>query len=268
LKRFGDRVTIVTGAGSGIGRETARRLAAEGAMVVVADRDGDGAEAVADEISAGGGTAIATRTDVSVAADVAAMAAAARAAFGPVDLLVNNAAIGQGDDVLAIDEATWDEELAVDLKAAFLCAKAALPDMIERRRGAIVNVATVNALAALGLEAYSAAKAGLVSLTRSLAVRYGRYGVRANAVAPGTVRTPIWRERLEKDPQVFEKLAPWYPLGRVGEPEDVAHAVLFLASDEAAWITGVVLRVDGGLLAGNYRMSRELQAEFDDDEGP
>jgi meso-butanediol dehydrogenase/(S,S)-butanediol dehydrogenase/diacetyl reductase len=265
LKRFGDQVAIVTGAGSGIGRETARRLAVEGALVVVADRDGDGAEAVADEIAAAGGTAIATRTDVSVTAEVAAMTAAARASFGPVDVLVNNAAIAQGDDVLAIDEATWDEELAVDLKAAFLCAKEALPDMIERRRGAIVNIATVNALSALGQEAYSAAKAGLVSLTRSLAVRYGRYGVRANAVAPGTVRTAIWRRRLEKDPEVFEKLAPWYPLGRVGEPEDVAHAVLFLASDEAAWITGVVLRVDGGLLAGNYRMSRELQAEFDDD---
>jgi meso-butanediol dehydrogenase/(S,S)-butanediol dehydrogenase/diacetyl reductase len=265
LSRFDDRVTIVTGAGSGIGRETARRLAAEGALVVVADRAGDRADEVAREIAAAGGTAIATRTDVSVAGQVEAMGAAARTSFGPVDLLVNNAAIARGDDVLSIDEATWDEELAVDLKAAYLCAKEALPDMIERRRGAIVNVATVNAFSALGYEAYSAAKAGLVSLTRSLAVRYGRYGVRANAVAPGTVRTAVWRERLEKDPQVFEKLAPWYPLGRVGEPEDVAHAVLFLASDEAAWITGAVLRVDGGLLAGSYRMSRELQAEFDDD---
>jgi NAD(P)-dependent dehydrogenase (short-subunit alcohol dehydrogenase family) len=265
VKRFADRVAIVTGAGSGIGRETAHRLAAEGARVVVADRDGERAGEVAHEIAAAGGTAIATRTDVSVAGEVAAMAATARESLGPVDLLVNNAAIARGDDLLAIDEATWDEELAVDLKAAFLCAREVLPDMIERRRGAIVNVTTVNALSALGYEAYSAAKAGLVSLTRSLAVRYGRYGVRANAVAPGTVRTAIWRERLEKDPQVFEKLAPWYPLGRVGEPEDIAPAILFLASDEAAWITGVVLPVDGGLLAGNYRMSRDLQAEFGED---
>jgi NAD(P)-dependent dehydrogenase (short-subunit alcohol dehydrogenase family) len=259
LRRFDGRVAIVTGAGSGIGRETARQLAAEGARVVVADRAGDRADEVAREIGA-----IGVRADVSVAEDVAAMAAAARDSFGPVDLLVNNAGFARGDDVLAIDEATWDEELAVDLKAAYLCARETLPDMIERRGGAIVNVATVNALAALGNEAYSAAKAGLVSLTQSLAVRYGRYGVRANAVAPGTVRTSAWRERLEKEPQVFEKLAAWYPLGRVGEPEDVAHAILFLASDAAAWITGVVLRVDGGLLAGSYRMSRELQAEFDD----
>jgi meso-butanediol dehydrogenase/(S,S)-butanediol dehydrogenase/diacetyl reductase len=264
LSRFADRVAIVTGAGSGIGREIARRLAAEGARVVVADRVADRAEEVAREIAAGGGQAIATRTDVSAASEVAAMARAAREAFGPVDVLVNNAAIARGDDLLQIDEATWDEELAVDLKGAYLCAREALPAMIERRRGAIVNVATVNALSALGNDAYSAAKAGLVSLTRSLAVRYGRHGVRANAVAPGTIRTPVWRERLEKDPLVFEKLAEWYPLGRVGEPEDVANAVLFLASDEAAWITGVVLRVDGGLLAGSYRMSRELQAEFGD----
>ena len=265
MKRFDDRVTIVTGAGSGIGRETARRLAAEGAQVMVADRDGERAGEVAHEIAAAGGTAIATRTDVSVAGEVAAMAATARESLGPIDLLVNNAAIARGDDVLAIDEATWDEELAVDLKGAYLCAKEALPDMIERRRGAIVNVATVNAFSALGHEAYSAAKAGLVSLTRSLAVRYGRFGVRANAVAPGTIRTAVWRERLEKDPQIFEKLAPWYPLGRVGDPEDIAPAILFLASDEAAWITGVVLPVDGGLLAGNYRMSRDLQAEFGED---
>jgi meso-butanediol dehydrogenase/(S,S)-butanediol dehydrogenase/diacetyl reductase len=265
VRRFADRVAIVTGAGSGIGRETAHRLAAEGALVVVADRAGERADEVAREIAAAGAKAIATRTDVSVAEEVAAMAATAREAFGPVDILVNNAAIGRGDDVLEIDEATWDEELAVDLKAPYLCAREVLPNMIDRRRGAIVNVATVNALSALGQEAYSAAKAGLISLTQGLAVRYGRYGVRANAVAPGTVRTAIWRERLEKDPQVFEKLAPWYPLGRVGEPEDIAPAILFLASDEAAWITGVVLPVDGGLLAGNYRMSRDLQAEFGED---
>jgi NAD(P)-dependent dehydrogenase (short-subunit alcohol dehydrogenase family) len=260
--RFADRVAIVTGAGSGIGREIARRLAAEGARVVVADRVGERAEEVTRELAAAGGQALASRTDVSVAEEVATMVAAARESFGAVDVLVNNAAIARGDDVLEIDEATWDEELAVDLRAAFLCAREVLPDMIERRRGAMVNVATVNALSALGHEAYSAAKAGLISLTQSLAVRYGRHGVRANAVAPGTVRTPVWRKRLEQDPQVFEKLAAWYPLGRVGEPEDVAKAVLFLASDEAAWITGVVLRVDGGLLAGSYRMSRELQGEF------
>jgi len=154
----------------------------------------------------------------------------------------------------------------VNLKGAFLCSKAVLPAMIERRSGVIVNVSSVNGLAFFGDEAYSAAKAGMISLTQGIAVRYGRFGVRCVAVAPGTIRTPIWQDRVEKEPAIFERLAKWYPLGRVGEPEDVASAVLFLASSEASWITGTVLRVDGGLLAGSYRMTRELAADFSEDE--
>jgi meso-butanediol dehydrogenase/(S,S)-butanediol dehydrogenase/diacetyl reductase len=123
----------------------------------------------------------------------------------------------------------------------------------------------VNALAYYGNEAYSAAKAGIISLTRSLAVRYGPLGIRANAIAPGTLRTPAWEERRQKDPDVFERLAKWYPVGRVGEPEDVVGAALFLASDEAAWISGAVLPVDGGLTAGNMQMVREMMTESGDE---
>ena len=147
------------------------------------------------------------------------------------------------------------------LKSVFLCSKAVLPSMIERHAGVIVNIASVNGLSALGNEAYSAAKAGMINLTQGIAVRYGGYGIRCNAIAPGTIRTPIWQERVDRDPVVFERLVKWYPLGRVGEPDDIANAAMFLASDEAAWITGTVLRVDGGLLAGNYRMTRELLAQ-------
>ena len=136
--------------------------------------------------------------------------------------------------------------------------------MIENRSGVILNISTVNALAYYGNEAYSAAKAGLLSLTRSLAARYGPSGVRANAIAPGTLRTAAWEERMQRDPDVFERLAKWYPLGRVGEPEDVAGAALFLASDEAAWISGAVLPVDGGLTVGNLQMVREIINEPDD----
>ena len=121
-------------------------------------------------------------------------------------------------------------------------------------------------MAYFGEEAYSAAKAGVINLTQSLAVRYGQQGIRANAIAPGTIRTPIWEKQLRKAPELFERLAKWYPLGRIGEPEDVAHAALFLASDEASWITGTVLRVDGGLLAGNNVMTHELMAEFQEQE--
>jgi meso-butanediol dehydrogenase / (S,S)-butanediol dehydrogenase / diacetyl reductase len=139
-----------------------------------------------------------------------------------------------------------------------------LPEMTENRSGVILNISSVNALAYFGNEAYSAAKAGILSLTRSLAVRYGPSGVRVNAIAPGTLKTPAWEQRQQKDPDVFERVARWYPLGRIGDPEDVAGAALFLASDEAAWISGAVLPVDGGLTAGNMKMVQEILNESDD----
>ena len=186
------------------------------------------------------------------------------AAFGRIDILVNNAGASQGDDILTFDEATWDWNLAVVLKSVYLCSRAVLPQMIERRSGAIVNISSVNGIVGLGEEAYSAAKAGMNVLTKNMAVKYGRFGIRVNAICPGTIRTPIWGPRLEKDPLIFEKLAKWYPLGRVGEPEDIANAALFLASDEASWITGTILIVDGGLLAGSYRMTLELEGKSEE----
>lgn len=259
--RFRDRVVIVTGGGSGIGRVIAHRFAAEGARMAVVDWLSDRAEAVSSEIIDRGGRAIAVHADVSSGPDVESMAEVVASRLGPADVLVNNAAIAEGDDVLGMDEPTWERDVDVVLKSVFLCSKAVLPSMIARRSGVIVNIASVNGLSALGNEAYSAAKAGMINLTQGIAVRYGAHGVRCNAIAPGTVRTPIWEERIERDPVVFQRLVKWYPLGRVGEPDDIANAVLFLASDEASWITGTVLRVDGGLLAGNHRMTRELLAE-------
>lgn len=257
--RLADRVVVITGAGSGIGRVMAKRFAAEGAKVVVADRNGDRAAETADGI--GAGRALATTTDVTVAADVDAMVAAGEEAFGPIDVLVNNAAVCAGDDILKIDEATWDADVTGVLKSAFLCSKRVLPGMIERGGGAIVNIASVNGLGYFGNEAYSAAKAGMINLTQSIAARYGRHGIRANAIAPGSIRTPIWNERVEKEPEVFDTLVKWYPLGRLGESDDVAAAALFLASAEAAWVSGAVLRVDGGLMAGYPLMADELLVE-------
>ena len=260
--RFKDHVVIVTGSGSGIGRVMAQKFASEGAKVAVVDWKGEKAEEVAAEI---GGSAHAFRADVSRGADVKKMVKEVASKLGPVDVLVNNAAIADGDDVLKIDEPTWERDVAVVLKSVFLCSQAVLPSMIDRGRGVIVNITSVNGLSALGNEAYSAAKAGVINLTQGIAVRYGHHGIRCNAIAPGTIRTPIWQERIDRDPVVFERLVKWYPLGRVGEPEDIANAAMFLASDDAAWITGTVLTVDGGLLAGNYQMTRELLTEAKDE---
>ncbi len=256
--RLSNQVAIVTGGGSGIGRAICELFAAEGAAVVVADLIASRSQEVAQRIVDAGGRALAVTVDVASAADVDAMAAASRAAFGQVDILVNNAGMAVGDDILTFDEATWDRNLNVVLKGVYLCTRAVLPGMIERRHGAVVNIASVNGLTGLGEEAYSAAKAGVINLTQNLAVRYGPHNVRANVICPGTVQTPIWDERLREVPDIFSRLAPWYPLGRVGQAEDVAKAALFLASDDAAWITGAVLNVDGGLMAGSYRMAQDL----------
>ena len=256
--RFESKVVLVTGSGSGLGRVIAHRFAAEGAAVVVADVVGQQAATVADEIFDAGGKALARTTDVTNAADVGAMIEATQEAFGSVEILVNNAARATDADFLDLSEEAWDEDVAIALKGSFLCSQAVLADMTAKRTGVILNISSVNALAYYGNEAYSAAKAGILNLTRSLAVRYGPFGVRVNAIAPGTVRTPAWEQRRQRDPEVFERVVRWYPLGRIGEPEDVAGAALFLASDDAAWISGAVLPVDGGLTAGNMEMAREI----------
>jgi meso-butanediol dehydrogenase/(S,S)-butanediol dehydrogenase/diacetyl reductase len=262
--RFQSRVAIITGSGSGLGRVLAHRFAAEGAAVVIADVVGQRAITVADEISEAGGKSLAQTTDVTNAADVKAMVGAAREAFGSVEILINNAAKATDADFLDVSEEAWDEDVATALKGSFLCSQAVLADMTDNRSGVILNISSVNALAYFGNEAYSAAKAGILSLTRSLAVRYGPFGVRVNAIAPGTLRTPAWEQRRQKDSDIFERVARWYPLGRIGDPEDVAGAALFLASDEAAWISGAVLPVDGGLTAGNMKMAQEIIDESDD----
>jgi NAD(P)-dependent dehydrogenase (short-subunit alcohol dehydrogenase family) len=259
--RLNKKVAIITGSGSGIGRATAELFAHEGAYLVIADLIGERAQETVQHISAAGGEAVAIEMDVSKKETVEAMVAQTLEAYGRIDILVNNAARSSTDDILDIDEATWDLDLNVVLKGVFLCTQAVLTTMVAQKSGTIVNIASVNALAGLGDLAYSTGKAGVVNLTKNVAINYGRHNIRVNAICPGSVRTPIWEPQLKIDPGIFERLVKWYPLGRIGEPEDIAKAALFLASDDASWITGETLAVDGGLMAGSYRMSQELEAK-------
>ncbi|HEY0621149.1 MAG TPA: SDR family NAD(P)-dependent oxidoreductase, partial [Kribbella sp.] len=255
MQRFEGRVALVTAGAQGIGAAIARRIAAEGGSVIVTDLQDDKVAEVAAEI---GDRALPVRVDVTSRADIDAAVAAGVERFGRLDVLVNNAG---GCIINSLPEQTtvedWHRQLDLTLVGAAQCIQAALPHLIETR-GNVVTISSVNGLAAFGNVEYAAAKAGQVAMTQNFAARYGTSGVRFNVVAPGTVRTPNW----DSQPGTLEKFAKMYPLGRVGEPEDIAAAVAFLASDDAAWITGHTLPVEGGVLTGPGLLDLTPQGPF------
>lgn len=246
--RFDHRAIYVTGGGHGIGRAIALRMATEGGAVAVADIDVAAAEGVAREIVASGGTAFATSCDVTSAASVDASMAESVGRLGKLDILVNTAG-GDWDEpgFEEIGDELWARKLDVNLTGVFRCIRAALPSLVASGPGSsVVTIGSINGSIALSGYPYSAAKAGLEILTKTLAARHGHKGVRFNLVTPGTIRTRNWDGRDDD----LNRLARMYPLGRVGQPDDVAAAVAFLASDDASWITGVTLPVDGGFTTG------------------
>lgn len=257
MAEFAGKVVAITGAAGGIGQVLCRHFAGEGATIAALDKS-PAVTGLAQELAADGGEAASEVVDVSDTKAVPEAFARLEAKLGPVNVLVNNAGFSGYPILETTSPDEWKMLVDGNLNSAYVCAHAVLKSMKARRAGVIVNIGSVNALQALGDPAYSAAKAGMISLTQALAIEYGRFGIRTNIVLPGTVRTPVWDYRIEKNPEILDQLVKWYPLRRIVDPIDVARAVAFLASDAAGAITGAVLPVDCGLTAGNIQMTREI----------
>jgi len=253
--RFQDKVVVVTGAGSGIGKATALAFGREGAKVVAADVVAAAAEATAGQIKAAGGQAEPHQVDVSVGAEVERMITTTVERLGRLDVLMNNAGVAFLLPLTQVPEEEWDRLMNVNLKGVYLGCKYAIPQMIRQGKGAIVNTASIAGLRGFAtFDTYCASKGGVVQLTKALAVEFAKMGVRVNCVCPGIIDTAMLDQGVARqgmDKTAFVQLAgEGHPMGRIGRPEEVAAAVLFLASDEASFITGVALPVDGGIWAG------------------
>ncbi|HXK22475.1 MAG TPA: glucose 1-dehydrogenase [Myxococcota bacterium] len=250
--RLAGRTALITGAGSGIGRESALLFAAEGAAVLVADRDAKAGRAVCDAIGEAGGRAHFAATDVSRGDDVARAVAEAERAFGALHVLFNNAGIFPAQDGSPVDtpESVWDEVMTVNLKSVFLGCKHGIPALLRAGGGSIVNTASFVAVmgAATSQIAYTASKGGVLAMTREIAVEYARRGIRANALCPGPVDTPLLAQLLA-EPAARARRLVHVPMGRLAKAREVAQAALFLASEESAYVNGATFMVDGGITA-------------------
>jgi 3-oxoacyl-[acyl-carrier protein] reductase len=245
--RLKDRVAIVTGGGSGIGESTVLRFVDEGAKVAIVDVVPDGANRVAEAVKEKGGEALVSIANIVSKADVDKMVAATMEHFGKVDILINNAGINRDSIAKKMTEEQWDQVMDVNLKGTFLCAQAAAVPMMDQNYGRIVNTASIGALGNIGQANYAASKAGVMGLTKTLALELARYSITVNCISPGATKTPM---TAAMPPEFAEKLTKKIPLRRFAEADELANAHLFLASEESSYITGQIIFVDGGISVG------------------
>ncbi len=253
------RNVLITGACGGIGRALCAAFIQAGDRVFAQDLHADQLQVLVAEL--GAGRCHAVTADITNAQSLQHAVSAATKVWGEIAVVVANAGAAQALTLQSTTETSWKQDIDLNLNGTFNTIEAVRPAMQQAGKGNIVIIGSVNGLSAIGHPAYSVAKAGLIGYAQALAMELGKFGIRANIVCPGTVKTQAWQERVNKNPQVFEDLKKWYPLGDFATPQDIANAVLFLASDAARVITGVVLPVDGGLMAGNRVFARELTQE-------
>lgn len=247
------KTAFVTGAAGDIGRATVAQLVAHGWRVAAADVNTDGLAALASGLP--DASVIPVECDITQARSVEAAAEAARLALGGVGLLINNAGGISAPSLRTATEADWARDLDLNLTGHWRCTRAFQEEMIARRGGVIVNVASVNGLGVFGHPGYSAAKAGLIHLTRFAAVEFGKFGIRSVAICPGSVRTQAWDERAAATPGIFDDMLGWYPSRAVCEPRDVAEAIVHAAAEESRMLNGAVIALDGGLTSGSDRLA-------------
>ncbi|OGO93735.1 MAG: short-chain dehydrogenase [Coxiella sp. RIFCSPHIGHO2_12_FULL_44_14] len=259
MKVFQNKTVLVTGAAGAIGQALCQHFLQGGAKVIALDCQRESLQQFINTVK--GMLIFPVTADITRVEEVKKAIHSVIPQSGAVDILINNAGASDNPTLKKMNIAAWHREIDLNLSGAFHCVEAVRDNMMANRSGVIINISSVNALAAFGNPAYSAAKAGLISYTQALAMELGPYGIRANAICPGTVRTPAWEARVKKNPHLFTELIKWYPLQRLAEPDDIAAAVSFLASPQARVISGVVLPVDAGLMAGNRLFARALTLE-------